>query len=86
MYIKISVTHAQEADEDIFKPGTLVVDCDGWVVLVSHDKSEFGHYFAGTILTTNNDQQNYRVGDHCSEWNKLSFILFTGTITMEQGK
>ena len=86
MSIKISVTHAQEADEDIFKPGTLVIDGDGWVVLVSHYKSEFENYFAGTVITTNNDRQSYRVGDYCTEWNVYSFTRFVGTITMEQGK
>lgn len=83
MSIKISVTHAQESDEDIFKPGNILVHRDdtNFIVSVTDKVSHHIDYFCGNVL--NSDTVNTGM---YNEWHKRYFVKFTGTITMEQGK
>lgn len=83
MSIKISVTHAQEADKDIFKPGTLVQHFENQgIILVTTGDAAFAQYFCGVVITSS----YYEAGHRARDWSKEYFTRFTGTITMEQGK
>lgn len=82
--MRVTINPSQEpSPTGHFKPGSLVIDHDGWIVLVSHDKHEYVDYFAGTIISVP-EQQAYRIGDHCTEWNRRGFVKFVGYVLLEQ--
>lgn len=82
--MKITINAAQQSNDDIFKPGTLVCHNDGWLIIVSTAEGCDWQYFAGTVINQNPECRTNRIGDHCTGWRRGEFVKFVGNVVLEQ--
>jgi hypothetical protein len=83
--MKITIEHKEASSEDIFKPGSLVIDQHDFLLLVTDGNVYEGeNYFAGVIINRPKLGSYNQTGEHCTAWKRSEFTKFVGTITLEQ--